>query len=447
MNPEPVEHPVRRLAHPPRPGPGPLCGVRRVVHIETGGARPLGGVAAALAARGIGSHRIHGGPVADAGDTLITGLADAGEPDAATLKTLHGRLAQLAPDLVCLHDARHARLVHTLARRDRPYLLFWYINDHYPTCLTGGRETREEPPAVCRRRLSMSCLIEAGREHCIRRGPGTGFRMPDLFARLKLLESARSVDAVLVASPFLRETLLAGLPELEHRVHLATPPVSTRPTPPRPTSDPPVIACHAPIAYDHGLHIILAALGRLPRSERLRLHIAGPVHDRDYWAHCRARLRALQETHPAVEARYLETPDGDGLAALYDTTDILVVARLRAGAGDFGAAEMLVRGAAVIATRVGTTHEWLRHGRTGLLIEPGDAGALAAAIARLLHDEPARAELVAAGRWLIGNRFTAHEHLETLATIIAACRARRRPPARRHAAPRRMPALCDPSTC
>ncbi|HDJ86368.1 MAG TPA: glycosyltransferase family 1 protein, partial [Chromatiales bacterium] len=122
--------------------------------------------------------------------------------------------------------------------------------------------------------------------------------------------------------------------------------------------------------------------------------------------------------------------------ALYDATDVLTVPRLRREASDRNTAEAMVRGAAVIATRIGATHEWIRDGKTGLLIPPGDAGALAGALARLLADEAWRTELVMAGRWLIGNQFTTHEHVETLAAVIAACRVQRRGPTRWHLHPR-----------
>ncbi len=349
---------------------------------------------------------------------------------------LQARLAELAPDAVCLHNSRDARLVRDLAQPDRPYLLLWYIHDHYPTCLTGLRTTRGDRHSVCRQRLSMSCLIEAERGSCTRRTPGCSYRMPDLFARLRLLESARRVDGVLVPGPFLRETLLASLPEIEHRIHVVPPPVVSRPAAPRAVANPPVVAYDAPIVYEQGLHVTLAALGLLPRGQRLQVRIAGAIADAGYWAHCRERIRAMESTHPTIGIEYLGAIDGVRRGTLYDATDVLTVPRLRREASERNAAEAMVRGAAVIATRIGATHEWIRDGKTGLLVPPGDADALAGALARLLADEAWRTELVMAGRWLIGNQFTAHEHVETLVAVIAACRVQRRGPTRWRLQPR-----------
>ena len=47
--------------------------------------------------------------------------------------------------------------------------------------------------------------------------------------------------------------------------------------------------------------------------------------------------------------------------------------------------EAMAAGVPVVATRVAGTAEAVRHGRDGLVVEPGDAGQLAAAIAELVE--------------------------------------------------------------
>jgi glycosyltransferase involved in cell wall biosynthesis len=51
----------------------------------------------------------------------------------------------------------------------------------------------------------------------------------------------------------------------------------------------------------------------------------------------------------------------------------------------------------VVATRVGGVPRYVEDGRTGLLVEPGQPSALAAALARVLDDHDLRARLVASG--------------------------------------------------
>ena len=60
--------------------------------------------------------------------------------------------------------------------------------------------------------------------------------------------------------------------------------------------------------------------------------------------------------------------------------------------------EYMLAGCAVAATAVGGTTEAVRDGETGLLVPPGDGGALAAAIGRLLDDPAARSAMARRAR-------------------------------------------------
>lgn len=66
----------------------------------------------------------------------------------------------------------------------------------------------------------------------------------------------------------------------------------------------------------------------------------------------------------------------------------------------FGAvtAEAMMRGTAVVGTAIGGTTEMVRNGRTGLLVPPGDATALAAALATVLGDRELAERFGDAGR-------------------------------------------------
>jgi len=68
--------------------------------------------------------------------------------------------------------------------------------------------------------------------------------------------------------------------------------------------------------------------------------------------------------------------------------------------------ESMAAGAPTVATRVGGTPEALVDNVTGLLVAPGDARALAVAIARLLDDRQLAARLGEAARQLVVDRFS-----------------------------------------
>ena len=68
--------------------------------------------------------------------------------------------------------------------------------------------------------------------------------------------------------------------------------------------------------------------------------------------------------------------------------------------------EAMAFGIPVVATTAGALPEVVEDGVTGLLVPPGDSGALATAITRLLNDAPLRARLGAAGRERVLARYT-----------------------------------------
>jgi glycosyltransferase involved in cell wall biosynthesis len=70
--------------------------------------------------------------------------------------------------------------------------------------------------------------------------------------------------------------------------------------------------------------------------------------------------------------------------------------------------ESMAAGAPVVSTRVGGTPEVVEDGVTGLLVPPGNAGALARAIGRLLADRELAAMLGQSGRELVRRRFSMH---------------------------------------
>jgi glycosyltransferase involved in cell wall biosynthesis len=106
--------------------------------------------------------------------------------------------------------------------------------------------------------------------------------------------------------------------------------------------------------------------------------------------------------------RYIEyiprlTPDA--LVRLYNSAQVLVSPSLYEGFG-LPAAEAMACGGAVVATTAGAFPEFIEDGRTGVLVPPGDAHALAAAIKSLLADPQRCASMGAAASAHIRANFT-----------------------------------------
>jgi glycosyltransferase involved in cell wall biosynthesis len=72
----------------------------------------------------------------------------------------------------------------------------------------------------------------------------------------------------------------------------------------------------------------------------------------------------------------------------------------------------------VVSTTSGAVPELVDHERTGLLVPPGDEGALAAAIERLLGDAPLRERFGAEGRRVVEARFDARRNVGRHAALF-----------------------------
>jgi glycosyltransferase involved in cell wall biosynthesis len=87
--------------------------------------------------------------------------------------------------------------------------------------------------------------------------------------------------------------------------------------------------------------------------------------------------------------------------------------------------ESMAAGAPTVATRVGGTPEAMDDGRSGLLVEPGDAAALAAAISRLLEDRPLAAGLGMQARQQVRERFSLEQMIDETERLYFALLARK----------------------
>jgi len=102
-------------------------------------------------------------------------------------------------------------------------------------------------------------------------------------------------------------------------------------------------------------------------------------------------------------ALFLGRRTGDDLARVFASLDVFV------HTGPFETfcqtvQEAMASGLPVVAPAAGGPLDLVGHGRTGLLVPPGDKDAFAAAVARLAADGPARAAFGAAGRAAVEGR-------------------------------------------
>jgi glycosyltransferase involved in cell wall biosynthesis len=120
----------------------------------------------------------------------------------------------------------------------------------------------------------------------------------------------------------------------------------------------------------------------------------------------------------------------DDVAEVLQAADVFVHPAVWGEAFGLTIAEAMAAGLPVVASRVGGIPELVTHGETGLLVPPGDAGALAGALNLLAADAQERARLGANARRRVLERFdlqtSVRAHLGLCEEAAASGRAARR---------------------
>jgi glycosyltransferase involved in cell wall biosynthesis len=200
--------------------------------------------------------------------------------------------------------------------------------------------------------------------------------------------------------------------------------------PPRIRTTEPLRALYIGGYYEHkGVHVLLEACRGL--EQELRLTLRGCAGTGGYLDGLRARAAA-------VGAQLGGPFERVELARLLERADLVVVPSLWSENAPFVIREAFAAGRAVVASDTPALRESVRHGEDGLLVAPGDVGALRAALLGCARDRGRLAALVAGVRPPRGIDEDACELLELYGELVASAvtaRARRR---------RRLPAHLRP---
>ena len=165
------------------------------------------------------------------------------------------------------------------------------------------------------------------------------------------------------------------------------------------------------LRYYKGLHILLDAMP----SVRGQLLIGGSGPERERLERQATQLGIAERVH------FLGDIPDDELPALFQAADVFVMpAHLRAEALGLAQIEALASGLPCVSTELGTGTSFANlHGETGLVVPPGDAPALAAALNTLLADADLRRRFGAAGRARVAALFTRAHMVDSVEAIYA----------------------------
>jgi glycosyltransferase involved in cell wall biosynthesis len=174
-----------------------------------------------------------------------------------------------------------------------------------------------------------------------------------------------------------------------------------------------VIGTISRLIYEKGVSFLLDAFHTLLRcGYDMDLVIIGDGPERDKLERMAARI----DTKGRI--RFLgHVPDAVRFLRGFD---LCVIPSLQEGFG-LVAAESMLAGVPLIATFVGGLEEVVQDGETGLLVQPGDACALAKAVERMYMDPPLKRQLAMKGKEYATAYFTVSKMLQETLEVYRAC--------------------------
>jgi glycosyltransferase involved in cell wall biosynthesis len=196
-------------------------------------------------------------------------------------------------------------------------------------------------------------------------------------------------DHMAAASQAVKEQLVA---EGSKPVDVVWHGVPVRPRRP-PLTSPPMVACAARLVPEKGTAVLIRAFAQVVRElPEARLILVGDGPER---AHL---TRLIAELGIGVNVVLLGHLARAEMERHFQAAWVQAVPSRWAEPFALVTIEAMMRGTAVVASATGGLRDLVRHGETGLLVPPGDAGALAGALLHLLRDRALAERMGAAGR-------------------------------------------------
>jgi glycosyltransferase involved in cell wall biosynthesis len=240
-------------------------------------------------------------------------------------------------------------------------------------------------------------------------GQGTA----DAEVRKRECAALSAAVSIVATSGWSRRFLLREYSLPESRVHVAEPGVDAAALAPG-TGDGAALLCVGALVPGKGQDVLLDSLAHLADLSWRCLFLGSPDRDPEFAGSVRRRA---VDTELGDRVRFAGPVAGADLDRSYAAADLLVLPS-RAETYGMVVTEALARGLPVVASEVGGVPEALGRGagrRPGLLVPPGGAGALAAALRSWLTDPRMREQLRLSAR----ARRSSLPEWSTTASVIA----------------------------
>lgn len=299
-------------------------------------------------------------------------------------------------DLVHFHLVPNPRLVQALSTR---FPSVYFVHNHLLTCPHGSRLYKVNWQECTLKKPGLACFANTYLKNCGTRRPGKV--LTQFLSCLQNRQEARNFTELLVDSDFVKQTLVAsGLPaaaisviptvtELPRltKAELAYPADATMP----------VILYVGQITEVKGVNFFLEA------AAQVRQPCQFVVIGDGYWLPQARKLAAALGIAERVtfEGWVLK----DRLGDFYHKSSLLVVPSIYPEPFGLVGTEAMAYARPVIGFRRGGIPEWLIHGKTGFLVEPGNSREMAAYIDEILANPVLGEQMGRAGRTAIESQF------------------------------------------
>ncbi len=314
----------------------------------------------------------------------------------AVLRAIEAEAEAFAPDVIHVHNVLDPEVM-ALALSLGPTVMT--VQDHRVFCPGQGKIKPND--LACGEALGENCL------GCFR-DPDYGRRIIELTRRR--LELTARMDRVVVLSNYMAGELIAGgvergkiavIPPFVHRLE-----IDGRAGP----GEYHLLAGR--LVRRKGVRVALEAAARLETTLPLMVAGDGPMRDEV----------AAAARRSGGKVRYLGWVHRDGMAELLTGARSVWLPSLWAEPFGLIGLEALAAAAPVIAANVGGVSDWLEDGRSGFLVRPGKAAALAAAADRLAAESELALALGRFGRREATRRFGPDRFIEALMAVYASLR-------------------------
>jgi hypothetical protein len=234
--------------------------------------------------------------------------------------------------------------------------------------------------------------------------------------RRALLAPLLLADAVLVISEAVRAATVAAQPRLAGRIRLVYNGVPSAPHPigPPARSRPTRLAVVGRLSPRKAPHVVLEAVRRIAQRHDVVLELAGTAFAGYEWYENQLRATAAE---PDLADRVQFSGYCSPVWPVLERADIVVAPSVQEPFGNV-VVEAQLSGRPVVAAAAFGHLESVRDERTGLLVPPGDATALAAAVERLITDPRLAARLAEQGRAEAQRRFSVSRYRSEIAALV-----------------------------